>query len=380
MKKSTKRPLSGITVVEFAGLAPISVSGVILTDLGARVIRVDRRSHPADTAENPLRRGKESIVLDLKNPEGHAVALELAVIADIVIESYRPGVMERLGLGPEDLLGVNPSLVYGRLTGWSSSGPYAQKAGHDINYLAVAGFLGVIGERDSVPYPPLNLIADMGGGAFPLLMGVLAGLNRSKSGGGGSVVEANMVDGVAMMASAVLRSLDMGQWVPTRESNVLDGGAPFYRCYRCRDGLFVAVGAIEEKFYVDLLRLLDLDFAEVCDRSDKSNWSEIATLFEERFFTRTRDEWIDSIGDLDPCVSPVVGLGELETNPQLVAQKTYTRLRGRLFAKPIPTFVTEEPDYSFHIPAPGESSSDILSEIGFTEAQIELLRDNGVVG
>jgi alpha-methylacyl-CoA racemase len=304
----------------------------------------------------------------------------LVSIADIVIESYRPGVMERLGLGPEVLLEVNPSLVYGRLTGWSSNGPYAQKAGHDINYLAVSGFLGVMGGRDSVPYPPLNLIADMGGGAFPLIMGVLAGLNRAKSCGEGSVVEANMVDGVAMMASAVLRSLDIGQWVPKRESNVLDGGAPFYRCYRCRDGQFVAVGAIEEKFFTDLLSLLDLVAAEIPDRGQRGNWGEIAVIFEERFLTRTRDEWIDSIGDLDPCVSPVVSLGELETNPQLVAQKTYRRINDRLFAKPIPTFVNEDPHYSFQVPTPGESSDAILSEIGISGAQIALLRKQGVLG
>ncbi|HEX4257079.1 MAG TPA: CaiB/BaiF CoA-transferase family protein, partial [Streptosporangiaceae bacterium] len=284
-------PLAGVTVLEFAGLTPVSVAGMLLAGMGADVIRVDRRDHPADSPANTLRRGRRSIVLDLKHPDGVRVARRLAAAADVLIEGYRPGVMERLGLGPQALQPDNPRLIYGRLTGWGQDGPCAMMAGHDITYLALTGALYPIGPAGGPPVPPLNYVADLGAGTMFLLTGVLAALHERHGSGRGQVVDAAMVDAVPTLAATVLRARATGEWHDQRGANGFDGGAPFYRAYTCRDGGYLAVGAFEPQFYQRFVAGLGFDPSRLPPQWDRASWPEVGARFEARIATRTRDEW-----------------------------------------------------------------------------------------
>jgi alpha-methylacyl-CoA racemase len=287
-------PLAGVKVVEIAGIGPVPFAGMVLADLGAEVVRVDRPD-PAPVARigpyDPTARGKKGVVVDLKQKAGAEVVLRLAGACQILIEGHRPGVAERLGIGPEECFARNPALVYGRITGWGQSGPLAPIAGHDINYLAISGNLSAIGPPGR-PYPPLNLVADYGGGAMLLLVGILAALVHARATGEGQVVDAAMVDGSALLASLFRGMIAGGSWVEGRESNLLDGGAPFYRTYRTRDGGFVAVGAIEPRFFAALLEGLEIDPAELPDQHDRPGWKTMAARFENEFDVRTRAELV----------------------------------------------------------------------------------------
>ena len=383
---SRSGPLDGVKVVELAGIGPVPFAGMVLADLGAAVVRVDRPK-PGPIAEmsgsDPTNRGKGSIVVDLKQPAGVEVVLRLAAAADILIEGHRPGVVERLGVGPEDCHARNPALVYGRMTGWGQAGPLAATAGHDINYLAVSGNLSAIGPADR-PYPPLNLVADYGGGSMLLLVGVLAALNHARSSGQGQVVDAAMVDGSALLAAGLRGLLASGSWVDGRQSNLLDGSAPFYRTYGTREGGFVAVGALEPQFFAELLMGLGLDAAEVGDQYDRRGWEAMAAHFEAEFAGRTRGEWVERFAGTDACVSPVWSLSESLTDGHLLARETFVDIDGIPQPAPAPRF-SRTP---LSIP-PGSRSSGLVSSatevnqllesLGYSTADIGMLRQERAV-
>ncbi|HUP15849.1 MAG TPA: CaiB/BaiF CoA-transferase family protein [Acidimicrobiia bacterium] len=379
-------PLAGVRVVELAGIGPVPFAGMVLADLGAEVVRVDRPDPgpiAAISASDPTSRGKSSIVVDLKRAPGVEVVLRLAGASDILIEGHRPGVAERLGLGPEECSARNPALIYGRMTGWGQTGPLATTAGHDINYLAVSGNLAAIGPADR-PLPPLNLVADYGGGAMLLLVGILAALTDARSSGEGQVVDAAMVDGSALLASVFRGLLGSGSWIEQRESNLLDGGAPFYRTYRTRDDGFVAVGALEPQFFAAFLTGLGLDPADVGDQYDRSRWESMSARFAAEFASRSRAEWVDRFSGTDACVSPVLTFSESLTDPHLAARRTFLEIDGIFQPAPAPRFSrTPAP-----IPARERLSSTdesmaevnrILGTLGYSEAEVGMLRKERAV-
>ncbi len=310
-------PLAGLRVLEFAGLGPLPHAGMVLADLGADVLRVDRPGVPPVAPPGPVDRGRRSAALDLSAPDGRAAALDLAAAADVLLEAYRPGVMERLGLGPEPCLARNPRLVYGRVTGWGQDGPLAQRAGHDLTYLALTGALAAIGPADGDPLPPLNLVADYGGGSMLLLVGVLAALVERGVSGRGQVVDAAMLDGATSLLALTYGLLGAGLWRLERGANLLDGGAPYYATYRCSDGRHVAVAALEERFWVELVRTLDLDLAGLGPRTDPATWPALRSRLGAAFATRPRDAWAELFAPLDACVAPVLTLDETLTHPQV---------------------------------------------------------------
>ncbi len=310
-------PLAGLRVLEFAGLGPLPHAGMVLADLGADVLRVDRPGVPPVAPPGPVDRGRRSAVLDLSAPDGRAAALDLAAAADVLLEAYRPGVMERLSLGPEPCLARNPRLVYGRVTGWGQDGPLAQRAGHDLTYLALTGALAAIGPADGDPLPPLNLVADYGGGSMLLLVGVLAALVERGVSGRGQVVDAAMLDGATSLLALTYGLLGAGLWRLERGANLLDGGAPYYATYRCSDGRHVAVAALEERFWVELVRTLDLDLAGLGPRTDPATWPALRSRLGAAFATRPRDAWAELFAPLDACVAPVLTLDETLTHPQV---------------------------------------------------------------
>jgi alpha-methylacyl-CoA racemase len=303
-------PLTGLTVIGFAGLSPASVACMLLANLGADVIRVDRRDHEADDKTNTLRRGRRSIVLDLKLPDGRRIARQLVAKADVLIEGYRPGVMARLGLGPDLLLGDNPGLVFGRLTGWGQEGPYALMAGHDITYLALTGALHSMGPADGPPVPPANYVADLGGGTMFLVGGVLAALGERTHSGRGQVVDAAMVDAIPTLAATVLRARARGEWTDDRGANYLDGGAPWYRTYTCSDDRYIAVEALESHFCANFVAGQGLDAEDLPDQWDKNRWAELADTIGARVATRSRVQWEPVFTGIDACVSPVLSFSE----------------------------------------------------------------------
>jgi alpha-methylacyl-CoA racemase len=317
-------PLAGIRVVELGGIGPAPFCGMLLSDLGAEVTRVVRPAEADAPTPHPiLLRNRQTVVIDLK--EEPAAALELIARADALIEGFRPGVTERLGLGPDECLARNPRLVYGRMTGWGQDGPLAQEPGHDINYISIAGVLGAIGPRDGDPVPPLNLVGDMGGGGMLLALGVVAALLHARATGEGQVVDAAMVDGAALQLSLVLGLLAVGSWHDMRGANILDGAAPFYRTYRCSDGKHVAVGAIEPQFFAALLRVLELEEDSLfANQFAEDAWPAMGTRLEEVFAARARDDWAARFDGQGACVTPVLSFTEAATHPHNVARGTYT--------------------------------------------------------
>jgi len=331
-------PLHGVKVLELAGLGPAPHACMVLADLGADVVRVERpgRFDVGTEIGDPLLRGRRSIAIDLKDSDGLELVLRLAEKADVFIEGYRPGVTERLGLGPEVCLTRNPRLVYGRITGWGQEGPLSATAGHDINYLGLTGSLAAMGRDHERPAPPLNLIADFGGGSMLLLVGVLAALQERVTSGRGQVIDAAMVDGVAVLSQMMWAMRSQGLWGDTREANLLDGGAPFYDTYECADGRFVAVGAIEPQFYT--LLLAGLDLAGLPAQHDRNSWPILRKAFTETFLRRTRDQWVEVFGGTDACVTPVVEPSEVHTQPHLTDRGTFTDVNGIFQAAPAPRF------------------------------------------
>lgn len=337
--EAPRGPLAGLKVIEMAGLGPVPLAGLMLAEMGAEVLRVERLGGGADLLGQPRRydldrHGRHIVKLDLKRSEGVELLLDMAKAADVLIEGFRPGVMERLGLGPEEVHAVNPGLVYGRMTGFGQDGPMKDRAGHDITYLAHSGVLHAIGEKGGRPIPPLNLAADYGGGTMFLIMGVLAALFERGRSGRGQVVDAAMIDGAAMLAAPFFGFMASGFWQDKRGSNLLDTGAPFYDTYETADGGHVAVGCLEPQFFAEFARLLPLEERLASRQYDVTLWSEMRDAIAERLMEKTRDEWAAHFQDTDACVAPVLPLGEAPAHPHNAARGTFVETTG--FARPAP--------------------------------------------
>ena len=357
-----KGPLASLKVVEFSGLGPAPLAGQLLADLGADVVTVDRKAAPADPTDIN-RRGKRSVVLNLKSSNGLEAAKRLIAASDVLIEGFRPGVMERLGLGPEE---CHEKLIYGRMTGWGQTGPWAQTAGHDINYLALTGALHAMGSKDQPPVPPLNLVADYGGGTMFLLFGILSAVIERGVTGKGQVVDAAMVDGVPAMMGLIHSMLAQGAWTEQRASNWLDGAAPFYRCYTCADGKFVAVGALEPQFYAILLEKLGLPIDYRESQNDTATWDVRTAEFAEIFATRSRDDWAAHFYGSDACVAPVLSFSEAPDHPQMAARGNMLRADGVLQSGRAPRFGDAKPQMPAAPRPVGADTDAVLAELGLS--------------
>ena len=376
-------PLSGLRVLEIAAIGPVPFAGMLLSDLGADVVRVDRtRPDPASTWTDPrldvLGRGRRSIAVDLKTERGVEVVLRLAESADVLLEGFRPGVAERLGIGPQACMMRNARLVYGRMTGWGQQGPLSQAAGHDINYVALTGALHAIGGADA-PLPPLNLVGDFGGGALYLVTGVLAALLERVRSGKGDVVDAAMVDGAASLMSMFYVMQQIGFWKDSRQSNFLDGAAPFYGTYRTLDDKFVAVGAVEPQFWAELLARLGVDAAELGFQHDRDAWPAMRAKLEAVFLTKTREQWCAVFDGSDACFAPVLSIAEAPSHPHLEARGTFVSVDGVVRPAPAPRFERSRVDPSASAPALGSHTREILGEAGYGPGQIESLVEHGVI-
>jgi alpha-methylacyl-CoA racemase len=341
-------PLAGLRVIELAGIGPAPHAAMVLSDLGGDVVRVERPGGRSallgpPAATDALLRGRRRVVADLQTEAGRALVLDLAAHADVLLEGMRPGVAERLGVGPDTCLARNPRLVYGRMTGWGQDGPRSAEVGHDINYIGLTGALHAIGRPDAPPPPPLNLVGDFGGGSMLLLVGILAALWERDRSGRGQVIDAAMVDGTALLTQMTLALRGVGAWTDDRAGNLLDGGAPFYDTYPCADGRYVAVGALEPQFFAALLDGLGLDPATVGDQYDRTGWPAMRHAFRARFATRTRDEWAAHFAGSDACVTPVLSFAEALTDPHLTARGTYVDMDGIRQAAPAPRFSRTPP-------------------------------------
>jgi alpha-methylacyl-CoA racemase len=367
-------PLTGLRVVELAGIGPAPFAAMLLADLGADVVRVERPGRsawPADPQLDLLQRGKRSIVVDLKQPAGVEVVRRLADRADVLLEGYRPGVAERLGLGPEDLSRDNPKLVYGRMTGWGQDGPLADRAGHDIAYIALTGALHAMGRAGGPPQVPLNLVGDFGGGSLYLLLGVLSAVWEAGRSGRGQVVDAAIVDGAASLMAMPFAFLGAGLWQDRRGANLLDTGAPFYDVYETSDGGWMAVGPLEPQFYAAFVQLLGLaDDPSMPGQFALAEWPELRRRFAETFRTRTRDEWTEIFTPSDACVAPVLSLTEAPEHPHLAARGTYVQRNGRTEPAPAPRFDRTPASLGDGPPVPGTHSRELLEELGLDSASL----------
>ena len=378
-------PLAGIRVLELAGIGPAPFACMLLADLGADVVRVDRTVPGALSsrggAADVLGRGRRSIAIDLKHPEGVETVLALVQRSEVLIEGFRPGVMEKLGLGPEPCLERNARLVYGRMTGWGQEGPLAQAAGHDINYIALSGALDAIGRRDSGPVPPLNLLGDFGGGSLYLLLGVLAALLEANRSGQGQVVDAAIVDGAASLMASTYAFHSTGMWQSERQSNMLDGGAPFYDSYECADGKWVTIGSIEPQFYRLLAEKLDADLGPdgLMERMDKKDWPQRKEDIAALIRTRTRQEWCEIMEGSDVCFAPVLSLEEAPEHPHNRARENFIERDGVVQPAPAPRFDRSTCLAGGPAPAPGADSQAILAELGYSPQRIEQLAATSVI-
>lgn len=363
VKSGNTGPLAGVKVLEFAGLGPAPFSGMLLSDMGADVVRVDNTNGPDYKPEDVESRGRHSIVLDLKKENDRSIALQLARSADILIEGYRPGVMERLGLGPEELLALNPTLVYGRITGWGQDGPLAHKAGHDINYLGLTGALHAIGSREK-PAIPLNLVADFGGGAMYLVTGVLAALHHARNTGEGQVVDAAMTDGVISLMNMIYGDFNAGSWSDTREDNVIDGAAPFYNVYQCSDENWISLACIEATFYSAFINTAPLEVEQAAlfaDQWKRDSWSEQISILESLFKTRTREEWISHFNEVDACIAPVLSLEEAPNHEQNLARNNFQEIDSITQAGTAPRFSKTPSATPIGVQTKDSNREDILS-------------------
>lgn len=373
-------PLAGIKVVEMAGIGPGPFCAMMLSDMGAEVIRVDRLAHKGSGHRaNVLNRGRRSIAVDLKNPDGVAAVQQLIDGADVVIEGFRPGVMERLGLGPDTCLARNPRLIFGRMTGWGQSGPLAPAAGHDINYISIGGALGAMGYSDRPPAPPLNLIGDFGGGAMYLLAGVLAALVERGTSGQGQVIDAAMTDGTASLLSPFYGMMAMGMWTKERMDNRLDGGAHYYGSYACSDGKFISIGSIEPQFYALLLELCEIDDPEFAKQNDKQHWASLRGKLEALFVTQTRDHWCALLEGTDVCFAPVLDLQEAPQHPHNLARQSFIEIDGVTQPAPAPRFSRTPTTVQAPAAMAGEHSEEILNDWGFAPDEILALRQSGAI-
>ena len=336
-------PLEGYKVLELAGIGPGPMAAMLLADMGAEVLRVERREEAGLGVQRPLNcdvtlRSRNAIALDLKDPKDVEKVLKLISRADALIEGFRPGVMERLGLGPDTCLETNPKIVYGRMTGFGQDGPMSKAAGHDLNYIAMSGALGAIGRAGEKPTPPLNLVGDYGGGALYLVVGILAGLLETSRSGKGQVVDAAMVDGASSLMAAAYGMFAAGLLSSKRGENVLDSGAYFYETYECLDGKFVSVAAIESKFHAEMFKLMELDSSIVADQMNREEWPKLKEIMAERFASKTRDEWVAIMGGSDACFAPVLELDEVAKDPHNAARNTFIEIDGVLQPAPAPRF------------------------------------------
>jgi alpha-methylacyl-CoA racemase len=373
-------PLAGLKVVELAGLAPGPFGCMVLADLGAEVVRVDRIG-PGGVAVpgDVLGRGRRSIAVDVRSPRGAEVVLRLVEHADVLVEGFRPGVTERLGFGPAQCLARNRRVIYARMTGWGQDGPMAGRAGHDINYIALSGALDPVGRAGAPPTVPLNLIGDFGGGGLLLAVGVLAALYERERSGRGQVVDASMVDGSALLTTFLHGMRSAGAWGPERGTNLLDGGAPFYDVYRTADDRYVSIGALEPKFYAELLTVLGLADADVPDRDDPARWPELRELIAATVAARTRDEWAERAEGTDACLVPVLTPGEAPAHPHNVARGTFVEVAGLTQPAPAPRFDRTPAGAPSAPPGNGSHTDAVLVETGMTDEDIDELRRSGVV-
>lgn len=367
-------PLAGLRVLEMAGIGPGPFCGMLLADMGADVVRIDRADGPPGSARDVTGRGRRSVALDLKRPASIAAVLRLVEGADALIEGFRPGVMERLGLGPEACQAKNPRLVYGRMTGWGQSGPLAPTAGHDINYIAISGALDAIGTAEA-PVPPLNLVGDYGGGGMLLAMGLLAALLHAQRTGQGQVVDAAMSDGAALLMAPIYSMRAAGRWGAPRGGNFLDGGAPFYGTYRCACGGFLAVGPIEPQFFAMFIQRLGLAEADFSGRGEATNWPALRVRLAAAIATRTRDDWAAIFDGSDACVAPVLSMAEAPGHPHNTARQTFFERDGVTQPSPAPRFSATPSKPGPPAPLRGADTRDFLREAGFSEAEITELTE-----
>ena len=376
-------PLSGLRVLEFEAIGPAPFCGMLLADMGADVLLVDRNSDPKLGLERErwsdvMLRGRRSVTLDLKSPAGVQAALQLSDKADALIEGFRPGVMERLGLGPDVVLARNPKLVYGRMTGWGQTGPLAQRAGHDINYIALAGVLGAIGRAGQAPVPPLNLVGDFGGGGLLLAFGIACGVIEARGSGRGQVVDAAMVDGASLLATMFAGMLAAKSWSDERGVNVLDTGAPWYDSYETRDGRYVAIGAIEPKFYAELIERLGLAAQPLPAQHDRTRWPELRARFAAVFRGKTRDEWCAVFEGSDACFAPVLSFAQARTHPHHQARRRSVNVAGIEQPAPAPVFERTPGGVRGGPPERGVGGREALVDWGCTPAEIERLAALGL--
>jgi alpha-methylacyl-CoA racemase len=375
-------PLTGIRVVEIAGIGPAPLGCMVLADLGADVVRVDRPSGPGLSLvpyrQDTLTRSRRSVAVDLKANGGKDVVRRLTDRADVFVEAFRPGVTERLGIGPDDLMSSNPRLIYARMTGWGQDGPLAPRAGHDIDYASVMGVIGAVGEPGRKPVPPLNLLADFGGGSMFLVTGVLAALVERAASGRGQVVDVAMVDGVATLTAMVHSHLAAGVWQDERGVNLFDGGAPFYDTYECADGEYMAVGAIERQFFAELVRVLGLA-ERMPDQHDRARWPQMRALLAETFRSKPRDEWASLFETADACVAPVMGLTESVDHPHVRARGSLVTIDGVTQPAPAPRFDRTPGAIQRSPRNPGEDTTETLLDWGFDQTEVEQLLAAGTV-
>lgn len=376
-------PLAGIKIVEIGGIGPAPMCGMILSDMGAEVLRVDRpvSNDPVDITPkfNLLNRGKRAIRVDLSRREGVEIVLRLAEQADAFLEGFRPGVVERLGIGPEACSSRNSKLIYGRVTGWGQEGPLAHNAGHDINYIALTGALHAIGRSGEAPVPPINLLGDYGGGALLLAFGIVCGLLEASRSKKGQVVDAAMVDGVASLMTFLWGLKAMGIWKDRRGENLLDTGAHFYDVYETADGKYISIGSIEPKFYAELLRLIGLEESDLAEQMDRARWPQMRELFRAIFKKKTRDEWCILMEGTDVCFAPVLSMEEAPIHPHNKARGTFVEIDGVIQPAPAPRFSRTKPEILFPPSEQSQHTDAVLTNWGFTTDEITKLREAGVL-
>ncbi|MFS2018138.1 CaiB/BaiF CoA transferase family protein [Massilia sp. CT11-108] len=386
MAKRPHGPLTGLRVIEMVGIGPCPFAAMMLADMGADVIRIDRKPDPL--APNPyptlgtkydvMARGRRSLALDVKHPRARQLLLDLVTKADALVEGFRPGVMERLGLGPDLCMERNPRLVYGRVTGWGQTGPLAPAAGHDLNYVALSGMLHAMGDADRPPSPPLNLVGDFGGGGMMLAFGVVCAMLEARISGRGQVVDAAMTDGAALLGSMMYGLRAHGSWSAARGANFIDGGAPFYATYACADGKFIAVGAIEPQFYARLLALTGASDPAFARQWDRDDWPALKERFAALFATRPRGAWCALLEGTDVCFAPVLDMDEAPRHPHNAARKTFVDVDGVTQPAPAPRF-SRTPGQAGMVAAPGQDGAAILADWGWTEDAIATLRRDNIV-
>lgn len=373
-------PLSHLKIVEFAGIGPGPMAAMLLADLGADVIRLERIQGPSiKLRSGVLNRSRRSVSIDLKKPEGVETALALLDRADGLIEGFRPGVMERLGLGPDICLSRNPKLVYGRMTGWGQDGPLAHAAGHDINYIALTGALNAIGPKDGPPSPPLNLVGDFGGGALYLAFGLVSAILEATHSGKGQVLDVAMTEGAASLMTSIYGSRAMGVWRDTRQSNQTDGGSHYYGAYETKDGKYISIASIEPQFYAELLERLELTDEEMPAQLDRDDWPTMRDRFEALFRTRTREEWCALLEGTDVCFAPVLSMEEAPDHPHMKARGAFINVGGVVQPAPAPRFSRTPAEVSCPPPQPGQDTVAALSDWGVPEDSISKLLSDGVV-